>query len=90
MLQSISFACSLWRLVTFFENLTEYSVYYTLCRLFDSFRSEEFSSAEGSLASNLVPRLLCVGGEKKAWYTLFVHAQFPQDSWVFVKYAHLH
>ena len=22
----------------------------------------------------------CVGGEKRAWYTLFVHAQFHQDS----------
>ena len=29
---------------------------------------------------SLVPRLLCVGGEKEpAWYTLFAHAQFPQD-----------
>ena len=22
---------------------------------------------------SLVPRLLCVGGEKRAWYTLFAH-----------------
>ena len=29
---------------------------------------------------NLVPRLSCVGGEKRAWYTLFAHAQFSQDS----------
>ena len=28
-------------------------------------------------------RLLCVGGEKSAWYTLFAHAQFPQEIWVF-------
>ena len=32
---------------------------------------------------SLVPKLLCVGGEKRAWYTLFVHAQFPQDFWEF-------
>ena len=32
---------------------------------------------------SLVPRLLCVGGEKRAWYTLFAHAQFPQDFWEF-------
>ena len=23
------------------------------------------------------PDLLCTGGEKRAWYTLFTHAQFP-------------
>ena len=28
-------------------------------------------------------RLLCVGEEKRAWYTLFVHAQIPQNIWVF-------
>ena len=27
------------------------------------------------------PGLLCAGGEKRAWYTLFAHAQFPQDFW---------
>jgi len=27
--------------------------------------------------ASLVPRLLCGGGEKRAWYALFVHAQFP-------------
>ena len=32
---------------------------------------------------SLVPRLSCVGGEKRAWYTLFVHAQFSQDFWEF-------
>ena len=32
---------------------------------------------------SLVPRLLCMGGEKRAWYTLFVYAQFPQDFWEF-------
>ena len=30
-------------------------------------------------ALSLIPRLLCMGGEKRAWYTLFAHAQFPQD-----------
>ena len=25
----------------------------------------------------------CVGGEKRAWYTLFAHAQFPLDFWEF-------
>ena len=25
----------------------------------------------------------CVGGEKRAWYTLFAHAQFSQDFWEF-------
>ena len=25
----------------------------------------------------------CVGGEKRAWYTLFAHAQFHQDFWEF-------
>ena len=30
-----------------------------------------------------VPRLSCVGGEKRAWYTLFAHAQFSQDFWEF-------
>ena len=24
-----------------------------------------------------------MGGEKRAWYTLFVYAQFPQDFWEF-------
>ena len=24
-----------------------------------------------------------MGGEKRAWYTLFAHAQFPQDFWEF-------
>ena len=28
---------------------------------------------------SLVPRLSCVGGETRAWYTLFAHAQFSQD-----------
>ena len=32
---------------------------------------------------SLVPRLSCVGGEKRAWYTLFAHAQFSQDFWEF-------
>ena len=27
----------------------------------------------------------CVGGEKRAWYTQFVHAQFFQDFWEFGK-----
>ena len=26
---------------------------------------------------------LCVGGEKRAWYTLFAHAQFSQSFWEF-------
>jgi len=34
---------------------------------------QEVASFPGSSA--------CVGGEKKAWYTLFAHAQFPQDFW---------
>ena len=38
------------------------------------------SSQAASLPS-LVPRLSCMGREKIAWYTLFVHAQFPQDFW---------
>ena len=25
----------------------------------------------------------CIGGEKRAWYTLFAHAQFSQDFWEF-------
>jgi len=25
----------------------------------------------------------CVWAEKRAWYTLFAHAQFPQDFWEF-------
>ena len=33
--------------------------------------------------NSLVPRLLCVGGGKRAWYTLFVHAEFPHDFWEF-------
>ena len=33
--------------------------------------------------SNLALGLLCVGGEKRAWYVLFAHAQFPQDFWEF-------
>ena len=33
--------------------------------------------------ASLVPRLLCVSGEKRTWYTLFAHAQFPQDFWEF-------
>ena len=37
-------------------------------------------------AGSLVPRLLCVGGEKRAWYTLFAHAQFSQDFWEFGNY----
>ena len=32
---------------------------------------------------SLVPRLSCMGGEKRAWYTLFAHAQFSQDFWEF-------
>ena len=40
--------------------------------------------------TSLVPRLLCMGGEKRAWYTLFVHAQFPRDFWAIVKYVLLH
>ena len=35
---------------------------------------------------SLVSRLLCVGGEKRAWYTLFAHAQFLQDFWEFWKF----
>ena len=35
------------------------------------------------LLCSLVTRLLCVGGEKRAWYTLFTHAQLPQDFWEF-------
>ena len=31
----------------------------------------------------LVPRLSCVGRQKRAWYTLSVHAQFLQDFWEF-------
>ena len=31
--------------------------------------------------ARLVPRLSCMGREKRAWYTLFAHAQFPQDFW---------
>ena len=27
--------------------------------------------------------LLCVCREKRAWYTLFAHAQFPQHFWEF-------
>ena len=30
--------------------------------------------------SSLVPRLLCVDGEKRGWYTLFANAQFSQFS----------
>ena len=26
---------------------------------------------------------LCVGGEKRAWYTLFAHTQYSQDFWEF-------
>ena len=33
--------------------------------------------------TSLVPRRSCVGGEKRAWYTLFAHAQFSQDFWEF-------
>ena len=47
-------------------------------------RSSEVSSQLGEATAlpfkcytSLVPRLLCVGGEKRAWYTLFAHAQFP-------------
>ena len=29
----------------------------------------------------------CVGGEKRAWYTLFAHAQFSQDFWEFGNYS---
>ena len=32
---------------------------------------------------NLVPRLMCMDREKRTWYTLFPHAQFPQDFWEF-------
>ena len=32
---------------------------------------------------SLIPRLLRVGREKRAWYTLLVHAQFLQDFWEF-------
>ena len=35
----------------------------------------------------LVPRLSCMGREKRAWYTLFVHAQFPQHFWEFGKFC---
>ena len=35
------------------------------------------------LDSSLIPRLSCVGREKRAWYTLFAHAQFSQDFWEF-------
>ena len=34
--------------------------------------------------------LLCVGGEKRAQYTLFPHTQFPQDFWECLKSALLH
>ena len=33
---------------------------------------------------NLVPRLLCIDGEKTAWYTQFVD-QFTQDFFEFFK-----
>ena len=32
---------------------------------------------------SLIPRLSCVGREKRAWYTLFAHAQLSQDFWEF-------
>ena len=44
---------------------------------------EKRSNIPSSHCSSLVPRLLCMGGEKRAWYTLFAHAQFPQDFWEF-------
>ena len=35
------------------------------------------------ITPNHVPRLSCVGRGKRAWYTLFVHAQFSQNFWKF-------
>ena len=32
---------------------------------------------------SLIPRLSCVGREKRVWYTLFAHAQLSQDFWEF-------
>ena len=32
-------------------------------------------------ASSLVSNLSCVGGDERAWYTLFAHAQLPQEFW---------
>ena len=40
-----------------------------------------------TMTISLIPRLSSVVGEKKrAWYTLFAHARFPQDFWEFGKF----
>ena len=49
----------------------------------DEIRKRRKAAELSSKVSSLVPRLSCVGGEKRAWYALFAHAQFSQDFWEF-------
>ena len=44
------------------------------------------SSFHNSLHS-LVPRLLCVGGGKRAWYTLFAHAPSSLGNCILLRYT---
>ena len=46
---------------------------------FFSFSGQTVLDIMSGFGDSLVPRLSCVGGEKRAWYTLFAHAQFSQD-----------
>ena len=44
-----------------------------------------YASSFSELACEMVASFpgSCMGGEKRAWYTLFAHAQFSQDFWEF-------
>ena len=45
--------------------------------IFSEFACEMVASFPASFPGS------CVGGEKRAWYTLFVHTQYSQDFWEF-------
>ena len=70
--------------VEFWTNVQNLSVYHC-----DRYYVLSFCCSVNYLYS-LIPRLPCVGGEKRAWFTQFAYAQFPMDFWEFGKSALLH
>ena len=71
----------LWNTVLCWNNILFYLCFFFFDGGLFSFDAQE--AIVSPMWFSLIPRLSCVGGEIRAWYTLHVHAQFSQDFWEF-------
>ena len=63
---------------------TSFETVYIACDVSVRLLSQRVSCYVASIiVLSLIPRLSCVGREKRAWYTLFAHPQLSQDFWEF-------